>query len=428
MEIFFTICQKMVRKDKIISLDKFSFEDSNSIFNYCMTKDSDFLLLRNFITNIYSLYKNNVKPFINENDEYGKIMSLNAKAKIKYLYDEVANMFYSKEHKERLLVLFSKVQRIYYAFLKFMLIYKYKKYKTVVEDDLSLNKINIKNNNVMCIIQKKCIYLFTLNDLLSIINSALSNAAEFFIDVYDPKNPYNNIIFDKSTLYNIYFKMKKSSMFSTLFHLFFINNFDKTSFFLNNESYIRDYSIKRYVYNTPTNIIYYKILHMININIYTRNLKIDEDFSTKLLVDIMKPFFHCYCTYIYGVTGTEKIYYYKKLLNYKMKVFYEFNKSFGRKICKIIFCNNKKQKMYYYNTNHINFYDIPIDNDDFYNYNYANEYHRINGTYELIEDEEEYEEEDEYEEGINEEQDNQDEDYDENSDNYLDENIFRLNV
>ena len=170
-------------------------------------------------------------------------------------------------------------------------------------------------------------------------------------------------------------------MFSTIFHLYFINNFDNTEFLLNNEHYIRDYAIKQYVYNSPINVIYYKILHMIETNIYTRNLQISEDFPAKMLVDIMKPFFYCYCNYVYGVTGTEKIQYYKKLLNYKMKVFYENNKCFGRKIYKVLYVNKKKEKTYFYNTNHIGFYEIPINTTEFESYDFAEEYNRINGTY-----------------------------------------------
>ena len=47
-----------------------------------------------------------------------------------------------------------------------------------------------------------------MNDLINIIETAICNAPNFFLDPLPPKNPYNNQKLNTSTLCNIYFKMK----------------------------------------------------------------------------------------------------------------------------------------------------------------------------------------------------------------------------
>ena len=50
--------------------------------------------------------------------------------------------------------------------------------------------------------------LINPNDLIKIINTSLTNTSSFFIEPLPIKNPYNNIPFNKSVLYNIYFFIK----------------------------------------------------------------------------------------------------------------------------------------------------------------------------------------------------------------------------
>ena len=64
-----------------------------------------------------------------------------------------------------------------------------------------------------------------------IINNALSNSPDFFSVPLVIKNPYNNVPFNKSTLYNIYFNiMSKTYIVSELIHKFFLTNFDINKF------------------------------------------------------------------------------------------------------------------------------------------------------------------------------------------------------
>lgn len=70
---------------------------------------------------------------------------------------------------------------------------------------------------------------------------------------------------------------------------------------------------------------------MLNNNKYTKLLKIDNEFPKDKLVQIFRPFLYYYYIYNYDIKGSSKIYKYKSILNIKLKKFYQYNKSFGKK-------------------------------------------------------------------------------------------------
>jgi len=214
-------------------------------------------------------------------------------------------------------------------------------------------------------IQNKSRYLFSMNDLINIIETAVSNAPNFFLHPLSPKNPYNNQILNTSTLCNIYFKIKEGNCkFSLIIHLFFLACFVKYDFYVNNEPFLREYAIKKYIYTSPNNTLYNPVKIMLNNNPYTNKLNIHNDFPKDLLVEIFKPYLFYHYIVNYDIKGTEKIYNYKNQLYIKLRKFYEYNKLFGRKIftgsrSKFI----KSNMTYIFNTNHINFYNICTNNE-----------------------------------------------------------------
>ena len=330
--------------------------------------DEPFKLLNNF--NI-SIEASHIKFMINQlfyiikknsdDCQYKK----NAAAKFEVLNKLFDNKFILENLKESLFNIFSKAQKHYYALLRFAHIFKLKKYKILVDSNLSLNPLDSLNNNTFILIEHRSKYLFSIHDLISIIETAISNSPMFFTDPLWPLNPYNKQPFTVSTLYNIYFKMKYSGrVMSTLFHLFFLENFDISSFSQNHECYIRNHSIKNFVYNSPYSDLHTAVLNMLNSNIYTIRLNIHKDFPKDILVNIFRPFLYYYYIINYGIKGTNKIQQYKIILNKKLKKFYEYNKAFGRKYIKLI-TNSKKRVIkheYHFNSKHISFHDINISN------------------------------------------------------------------
>lgn len=247
------------------------------------------------------------------------------------------NKFNSERQVECVFNAFSKAQRTYFAFNKFVNIYKLKKYPKVVTDDLSMTALDINSKNTMTIVQNKSIYLFNLNELIHIIETAIGHAPSFFSDPQRPKNPFNNEEFSNAILYNIYFKMKYSvRITSTIFHLYFLSNFDNDEFVINNEAFLREFSIKKYVFTTPALCLWSSVIEMLSANVFTKKLTIHKQFPKEQLVEIFRPFLYYYYIVNYDIRGTHKLSKYKRILHYKLKQFYEYNKAFGRQIIEII--------------------------------------------------------------------------------------------
>jgi hypothetical protein len=371
MKTFFNILQTLAnRKIKTYPDEPFLFFSTSDIDQEYYNEN---IYISFFINNIY--YKE--KKILYEDYHY-RI----ANAKFLALNEYLNNIFYTKEIKERIFDIFYKSQKCYHAFSRFAHIYRFKKYKIVVQDDLSLNPLNPNHRNTFILIENKSKFYFSLNDLISIIETSIGNSPNFFSDPLWPENPYNKQKLKPSTLYNIYFKMKESGrLISSLFHFFFLENFQLSNFVEEHEAFIRENSIKKYIFNSPYTLLYIPTLKMLKNNKYTKLLKIDDEFPKDKLVEIFRPFLYYYYIYNYDIKGTSKIYSFKTFLNQKLKKFYEYNKSFGRKTITVTRSfNNKSKASYVFNSKHIGFYQIPVTIIDTYDYDFSffNNNNRIN--------------------------------------------------
>ena len=269
------------------------------------------------------------------------------KEKYDFLRNTLDNIFLSNEITSQILNIFSFIQKYYFALLRFKFILIFKKSKIVVDNDLSLNPILEKEKFIMVIHQKNSKYLFHIRDLLHIINSSIGHSDYFFSAPISVKNPYNNTIFKKSILYNIYFFMKfNTNYFSELFHQFFICNFDLSDFFIQNTNLLRKYAIQDYLKNSTEGNLLMDIEEMLeDFNYDNRNFKIiiDPDFPNKKIVEVMKPYVNLYISSKYSYLNSEKVNAQKQLTR-KLKEFNTFNPNFGRKIIKINYEFNKKNK------------------------------------------------------------------------------------
>lgn len=379
MKTFFNILQRCANCPIIRSYDDkpFVFQNLDLVFN----KDID---KKEFII---SCYINNIVSRAYR--ECGYIMSGNTKIlyyippfqKIRLFYRIVTKKITVGLHHyiDEILDIYSKAQRTYYAFLRLAHIYRLKKYKTVISDDLSMTPLDINHRNTFILIYNKSKYLFSINDLIKVIETSITLAPNFFQEPKRPTNPYTNLVLNNSTLYNIYFKMKSSGrLMSTIFHLYFLSNFDLNHFTLNNEAFLRDTTIQNYVNNTQPSILHKSILAMLKTNPYTKKLVIHEEFPKDLLINIFRPFLYCYYIVNYDIRGTQRISIYKNMLYQKLKGFYKYNKAFGRKINhgKPRFYNKTiGWKKYSFITHHIPFQGIQIcetSNHYYYDVNYQN--------------------------------------------------------
>lgn len=354
MKTFFYVLQKCIKSKQIIYPDDAFKPFLITNYNKKFLDISSYIYL--IIYDIYYIYLRS------------KIKNQNLKlshAKLTALNTFLNNIFISNELKEKVQNLFCKAQRIYFTLAKFANIYRYQKWPLVVTNDLTLNPLQINHPATFVLLQNKSRYLFSMNDLINVIETAICNAPNFFSSPLSPKNPYNNQKLNTSTLCNIYFKMKEGvCKFSLIMHLFFLECFIKHNFYINNEVFLREYSIKKYVYTTPNQILYNSVKNMLISNYHTNKLLIHEEFPKDVLVDIFRPYLFYYYIIHYSIKGTEKIYKYKNKLHIKLRQFYEYNNLFGRKICTRSIKNkkNKPQFTFKFNSDHINFYNIAINN------------------------------------------------------------------
>ena len=292
-------------------------------------------------------------------------------------YYEFVNHFLiinSEQDKEDFKATFSKAQRIYNILNRFAYNYKFKKAKIVVNTDMCLNELNEGDKNVISIIQNNSKYLFNVKDLINIISSSLTSSNSFFVNPTKIRNPYNNVAFNKSTLYNIYFFIKfNTNYYSELLYKFFECDFNINIFKLTHEYMLREYIIKNFVYKSASNILINEIIYMIDefndLCIYSNiinRIKVDEEFPKERLIKIMQPYLFLFCKALYSYHPLDKV----NFLNYFKKGllrFSNFNPDFGKKECKLVYKTDKNfvqtivcEK--YFNEKHIPFNNIEKQN------------------------------------------------------------------
>jgi hypothetical protein len=264
--------------------------------------------------------------------------------KFEYVDECMKNVFFNEEIRLEFMNIFFKIQRIYHSLARLAYIYKYKKSAIVVDEDLCMNKLLENKKNVICIFQKNSRYLFNIRDLIKVINSSLTNSHELFSLPLNVKNPYNNIMFNKSTLYNIYFFVKFNTiLYPELLFKFFEENFNLRTFGKKQEHLLREYILVNYINNTDDDTIHNEILDMINYaNTFIKYpIYVDKDFPKKTLIKIMKPYFKLWISAQYSLTYSTQRLCYKKFKT-NMNAFSIYNPAFGRKIIvtRGIFKNN----------------------------------------------------------------------------------------
>jgi hypothetical protein len=310
-----------------------------------------------YITNKLLNMDNNVFSLnYDKNDPIKPIFQLVFMSLVDNRYNSKFNMFketlvsFLKFSRDEFIDFFCKIQKTYHSFSRLAFIYKYKKSAMSVTTDIGLNDITINDKNILCIYHVNSRYLFNINDLLKIITTSITNSYMFFSQPLPSKNPYNNLPFTKSNLYNIYFFLKfKTNIYNDLFIKFFHCDFNLTTFYLKYEYLLREHILDNFIKNSTEDILIQEIKKMINLfnKKTTKKILINDEFPKKRLIKIMKPYFMLYLQSYYSfiqIIKNNAI----VLLNSKLKKFQKFNPKFGRKIYKLGFKNypNFKKKSY----------------------------------------------------------------------------------
>jgi len=276
-------------------------------------------------------------------------------SKFSYFKKTIDNIFMSKHDREEFISRFCKIQRHYWTLSRAVYNYKWRKAPYRIQNDLILTPIHDSQHNVVTIMQNNNKYLFTVLDLRNIIEGALTNSPFMFSSPIAPKNPYNNMPFDKATLYNIYFFMKQGNfVLSNLFHNYFLSNFNLTEFKRENEVIIRKKYLEQYIKNADLNELFMEGIYMLSSNKFTKRISIDRQFPVPRFVEIMRPYLRLHYSQLYSLDSAERD---NSLfeLNILLRKFAEHNPKFGRKCVRLM---KEKPNEVYFLDDHIKFQRI----------------------------------------------------------------------
>jgi hypothetical protein len=211
--------------------------------------------------------------------------------KFAFIRQVCKNTFYTPQLRNEILDVFCRVQRYYMALHKFAHMCRLKKHYYVVKCDLSMESLCAHHPQTFVLVESNANFLFRINELVSIVETAISHSPEFYSEPKWPVNPYNNRRLSKAALYSLYFQVQRTArVMPLLFHLFFLCNFSLDAFAEKYEMVIREHAIEKYVMNSPYTLLLRPIFIMLSENAFTRRWMIHPDFPAEKLVQIFRPF------------------------------------------------------------------------------------------------------------------------------------------
>ena len=257
------------------------------------------------------------------------------------IVDETFFSAYSNDTtRQKILSILQKAQRTYHAFSRLSRVYRHKRTPVQINTDLYMNELNSSKPTTFVLLDHDKIYYFSLNDLAKIVLDSLTYSYLFFSEPKVCKNPYNNMPFTKSTLYNMYFQMKSTfCVVPRLIQLFFEADFNVFLFKKQNESTLLEHIIREYVAKTEPIHMRVDILKMVHEYDTQDILTIHPLFPSKYLLNGLKPMYILYLLRKHTQDGN--IYQnYGHELTYRMNRFIKENPKFGRMIFKSLpFCS-----------------------------------------------------------------------------------------
>jgi hypothetical protein len=295
---------------------------------------------------------------------YIYILSFPHLNKFTFLMNNLRNRRFTLRQRAEILDIFCRTQRIYHTLVRFVKLCKIKRTPIYNTIDLLMNPIDRHTKSIIEIYQGNRVYLFTIYDVVNLVNANLSHSPFFFSDPLPVKNPYTNIPFTKSDLYNLYYFVKYSDHdMPLLMQLFFESNLDISRFKRDNAFIIRDLYIKTHVATMPSHLLLENIRNMFRD--YTK-IQIHAEFPNDRLIRIMRPYLVLYFQWAYSMSSVIQKRSMDQLLN-KLSRFCHFNPRFGRKIMKLekVFELSGKykkwKKIVYFDDRHIPFRTLDDD-------------------------------------------------------------------
>jgi len=254
-------------------------------------------------------------------------------SKLQQFFKMLENVFYSLEFRDKMLSVFCKSQRTYYALGSFARQWKMNRAPVVVEYDLSLTPIDrTKCRQYTTIYQNGAVYMFRIGDLINIVETALCHCcSEFFVDSYSPRNPFTNEPFSDAILLVIYNRIRQSLYrMPVLFELFFREIFNLPGFVYKYEGIIRERYIERLLQFGDVENLSQHIRKMLR---YVRVFPhLDPGFPKQQLVHIFRPYLSFYFCHLFSTIYGEKKDNSYNVLCHQLHRLMNYNPRLGRRI------------------------------------------------------------------------------------------------
>ena len=224
---------------------------------------------------------------------------------------------------------YTKLLHMRRIFGKLARVWKWRKTETYNAEDLFTNPIQEGQKNTITLIQTNRKYVFNLRELINTFNRELSNSPNLFVNPIACKNPYTNIVFNKSSLYNIYFALRNSTyVIPTLFHNYFMCDFDLNRFMHENEHFIRESYVDEYFRGITNDVVHQYVNNMFRE--FNISNCVDKHFPADKLNQLMTPYLKLYSISSYSENRWKKMSAFVTLYHKIQKI----KPGFGRYICK----------------------------------------------------------------------------------------------
>jgi hypothetical protein len=130
-----------------------------------------------------------------------------------------------------------------------------------------------------------------------------------FIDPLIAKNPYTNIPFTKTELFNIYLELRlKGFRIPEFFQKFYECEFNIYEFRLKHDTELRDHGIKQYVKQSTATELYEDVLDMIKEQNLQKRIRIDSGFPINHFVKTMLPYLNMFFLGKYSFSSITRKY------------------------------------------------------------------------------------------------------------------------
>lgn len=233
----------------------------------------------------------------------------NTKHRLVFYKNVIDNVFLYEGVKDIFAAWFARMQRTYWGFTRLAILWKRRIPKIQIYTDLYMNELDIGHLHTYSLMQRGNVYLFTLSNLVNLITTAITNSVHFRHAPLHVKNPYNNIEFSKSDLYNIYFRVLDTYIKVPFFlRRFFECDFNIYRFKMECEVELREKAIREYANTVDYREVFGDVEAMIRKYDTNRYIRISNGFDRKLVVKAFRPFLATYYLSLFSFDATQQTY------------------------------------------------------------------------------------------------------------------------